>query len=181
MYDKRYKGRNRDYNRHHLREAKCWNEQGSTSLPVMFLNDLHRVSSLQRIETSSLLFVSPMSHSRPLLQLPAQEVLDEIAVRFQTELQKKNLSRYRIVLTSGTRSQASQATLQKVNTNAASETAHWYGYTFDIAYDVFIKRYFWEDDVPSPVLLRNWIPFFVECEKKGKYGCWERGDKLVFI
>ena len=116
-----------------------------------------------------------MSHSRPLLQLPAQEVLDEIAVRFQTELQKKNLSRYRIVLTSGTRSQASQATLQKVNTNAASETAHWYGYTFDIAYDVFIKRYFWEDDVPSPVLMRTLDTVLRRMREEGKI--WVLGER----
>ena len=59
------------------------------------------------------------------------------------------------MLTSGTRSRQSQAILQQVNTNAASETAHWYGYTFDVAYDVFIKRYFWEDDVPVDVLVQT--------------------------
>jgi|GEM_PF-4697913 len=175
QYEKKYRGRNRDYNRHHLKAAQCWNLRDDTDLPTASLAGLSTLSSLRKIETSSMLVVSPMRHSRPVLHLAALEILDEIAVRFQTELQKKGLSRYRIVLTSGTRSRQSQATLQKVNSNAASETAHWYGYTFDIAYNVFIKRYFWEPDVPAPVLVKTLDSVLRTMRSENKI--WVLGEK----
>ena len=137
-----YRGRNRDFNRHHLRAAQCWDTNFSMRLPTEELFALHAVAGLEQVTDNSLWLVAPMTHSRPLLAGPAHDALKEIAQLFQQKLSERELPPYRIILTSGTRSRASQARLEKVNSNAASTTAHWYGYTFDIAYNEFVHPYF---------------------------------------
>ena len=137
-----YRGKNRDFNRHHLRSAKCWDTRFSMRLPAEELFALHAVAGLEQVTDNSLWLVAPMTHSRPLLAGPAHDALKEIAQLFQQKLSERGLPPYRIILTSGTRSRGSQARLEKVNSNAASQTAHWYGYTFDIAYNEFVHPYF---------------------------------------
>ena len=96
--------------------------------------------------------VSSMTHSRPLLRPKGEELLEDISMLFQKNLVDQGLSPYRVVVTSGTRSIRSQSKLEKVNDNAASESAHWYGYTFDISFGTFVKKHFWSSSVDGNVL-----------------------------
>ena len=126
----------RDRNAKHLKAAKCWKKKKQLALPVDSLDDLKQVDGLEPF-SSDVVVVDPMSHSRALLLPEANELLEELGREFQAELKKRNLPKHRLIVTSMTRSKESQAQLEKTNVNAASDTAHWYGTTFDITY----KRY----------------------------------------
>ena len=147
-----YRGTNRNRNTLHLKSARCWETNLPSALPVLDIEELESLPDLNEIETNSLFIVSSMTHSRPLLRPKGEELLERIASRFQKNLKSKGLSPYRVVFTSGTRSIRSQAKLEKVNDNAASESAHWYGYTFDISFGTFVKKYFWSPSVDGDVL-----------------------------
>ena len=150
--DKGYRGTNRNRNKHHLRAARCWEKNLPSELPVLDIEELSLLDDLNLIETNSLFVVSSMTHSRPLLRPKGEELLEDISFLFQKNLVDKGLSPYRVVVTSGTRSIRSQAKLEKVNDNAASESAHWYGYTFDISFGTFVKKHFWSSSVDGNVL-----------------------------
>lgn len=149
---KGYQERYKDKNSRHLEAAQCWDKKYPSVLPLFDIDKLALLSELKSIQSSELLIVSPMRYSRPLLQEEAVQILEEIARRFQKKLQSAELPMYRIVLTSGTRSIKSQSSLEKVNDNAATESAHWYGYTFDISFGTFVKRQFWSSSVSGDVL-----------------------------
>ena len=149
---KGYKARYKDRNHRHLEAAQCWDRKKPSALPLFDIEKLSLLSELKPVHNNMLFFVSDMTHSRPLLQGEAVDVLEEISRRFQEKLEYKGLPVYRIILTSATRSIHSQALLEKVNDNAAKESAHWYGYTFDISFATFIKKYFWSVSVPGDVL-----------------------------
>lgn len=149
---KGYRGSNRSRNRHHLKSARCWETNLPSELPVLDIEELSSLADLNEIETNSLFVVSSMTHSRPLLRPKGEELLNTISTLFQKNLSARGLSSYRIVVTSGTRSIRSQAKLEKVNDNAASESAHWYGYTFDISFGIFVKKHFWSPKVDGDTL-----------------------------
>ena len=149
---KGYRSKYKDKNSRHLEAAQCWDKKHPSALPLFDIEKLSLLSELHSIQSNEHLIVSPMRYSRPLLQAEAIDVLQEIAQRFQKKLQSAQLPMYRIVLTSGTRSIHSQSSLEKVNDNAATESAHWYGYTFDISFGTFIKQHFWSETVSGDVL-----------------------------
>ena len=150
-----YRGKNRDFNRHHLKAARCWAKNNPLHLPAESLLELETHIGLQNLSDNQYFILASMSHSRPVLAPPAQQMLNEIGMLFQKKLRAQGLPPYRFILTSGTRSRASQASLEKVNSNAASTTAHWFGYTFDIAYNEFVKPHFWASDVDGALLKKT--------------------------
>jgi hypothetical protein len=179
---KGYRGRNRDRNSHHLKAARCWAKNIPSALPVQNIEELSWKDELSSIQSNSLFIVSSMTYSRPLLQPNTISLLEEIATRFQDELSKRGLPHYRIILTSGTRSIRSQAQLEQVNDSAASESAHWYGYTFDISFGTFVKKHFWSSHVEGDILkdILNQILSEFRSEKK----IWviaERGPSCFHI
>ena len=179
---KGYKGKNRNRNTHHLKAARCWEKNLPSALPVLDIEELSSLTDLNLIETNPRFIVSSMTYSRPLLRPKGEELLESIATRFQKNLAQKDLSLYRLVVTSGTRSIRSQAQLEKINDNAASESAHWYGYTFDISFGTFVKQHFWSPAVDGDVLKQTLDTTLSQMRKNGKI--WviaERGPSCFHI
>ena len=165
---KGYKGKNRNRNTHHLKSARCWEKNLPSALPVLDIEELSLLSDVNEIETNPLFVVSSMTHSRPLLRPKGEELLESIATQFQKSLVQQGLSPYRVVVTSGTRSIRSQAKLEKVNDNAASESAHWYGYTFDISFGTFVKKHFWSAAVDGDILKETLDKTLSQMREKGE-------------
>lgn len=88
-------------------------------------------------DSTNLWIVRHLDHSEPLLTPRARDVLDDVARRFQQRLADMGLPPYRLEVTSVLRTAAQQADLRRTNPNAAAETTHSYGTTFDIAYSAF--------------------------------------------
>ena len=150
-----YRGRNRDFNRRHLKAARCWADRYPLQLPTESLQALETHEGLEAVSDNRYFILASMSHSRPMLAQPAHKLLNEIGQLFQAKLKEQGFPPYRFILTSGTRSRGSQASLEKVNSNAASTTAHWFGYTFDIAYNEFVKPHFLAADVEGSILKKT--------------------------
>lgn len=165
---KGYRGKNMNRNTLHLKAARCWETNLPSALPVLDIEELSSLSDLNEIQTNSQFIVSSMTHSRPLLRPKGEDLLERIASRFQKNLLQKGLSPYRVVVTSGTRSIRSQAKLERFNDNAASESAHWYGYTFDISFGTFVKKYFWSPAVDGDVLKQILDKTLSQMRKKGE-------------
>ena len=99
---------------------------------------LAEAGKLVRLETNDLYVVEPMTYSVPYVTPDAAHLLETIGVRFQERLVERGLPPFRIVITSGTRSEENQAALRRVNSNAASLSSHQFGTTVDLHYRSFV-------------------------------------------
>lgn len=80
--------------------------------------------------------IEKLTHSKAFLNNRAKTVLERIASKF---LDENNAT---ITVTSLTRSEESQASLRRVNSNAAKgESSHNYGASFDLSYTKFNNKY----------------------------------------
>lgn len=94
--------------------------------------------ALVRLETNAWYVVEPMTYSVPYVTPDAARLLETIARRFQERLAERGLPPFRIVITSGTRSEENQAALRRVNGNAAALSSHQFGTTVDLHYRRFV-------------------------------------------
>ncbi len=123
-----------DNNTLHLQAAQ-------TLQPTPFkgaLNEQER-SLLALVETNPFYKVDKLTHSIPYLVPEAKMLLDHIGEDFNIALETKGIPAYRIIVTSLTRTQDQQRKLSHKNINAATESSHSYGTTFDIAWSRFDK------------------------------------------
>lgn len=89
-------------------------------------------------DTNELWALHNLNYSVPYVTPSAQAMIAEIGTRFQQELDSLHVPRYRLVITSATRTPEKQAALRRVNANASNvESAHEFGTTVDIAYRRF--------------------------------------------
>lgn len=95
---------------------------------------------LVKVTNSKYYIVNKLGHSHPYLTPKAKKLLDEIGKRFYKKLIEKGKGRYYFRVSSLLRTQESQKNLGKSNSNAAQNSAHLYGTTFDIAYKNVIKK-----------------------------------------
>ncbi|QHC84891.1 hypothetical protein AS589_08960 [Empedobacter brevis] len=80
--------------------------------------------------------IEKLTHSKAFLNNRAKSVLEKIASKF---LDENNAT---ITVTSLTRSEESQASLRRVNSNAAKgDSSHNYGASFDLSYTKFNNKY----------------------------------------
>lgn len=93
--------------------------------------------ALVRIETNPLYGLRRLQYSLPYVTPSAANLLDRIGHRFHEALDSAGLPPYRFLVTSVTRSTEDQKALQSTNANAASESSHEYGTTFDLHYEQF--------------------------------------------
>jgi hypothetical protein len=107
--------------------------------PRAELDRLLRDGRLVRIADSTELWVvRELDHSTPYLTPDAAALLREMAERFQAELARLRIPRYRLEVTSALRSADDQERLRRVNPNAAtSVSTHQFATTFDVAYSAF--------------------------------------------
>lgn len=123
-----------DSNNMHLEAAK--------RLGIDPVNDLHGTYFLKRpivkIESNQYYAVDTLHHSEPFLVPEAALLLTEIGRNFIDSLHSRGGRDYKVKVTSLLRTPESVARLRKVNVNAAEESAHEYGTTFDISYISFV-------------------------------------------
>jgi hypothetical protein len=125
---------------------------------------------LVKVSNSKYYVVNQLGHSHPYLTPKAKKLLDEIGVRFYKKLEQKGMGRYFFRISSLLRTQESQRNLSRSNSNAAQNSAHIYGTTFDIAYKTVMKStLFWVrrpvEDAPVIKILSETIG---ELKKEGR-------------
>lgn len=130
-----YKGSFGDLNDTHLLSARrigidpvsCRREAETSRGRVfhVFTNNSYKIDSL--------------THSIPYLVPQACLLLYKIGCNFQDSLGRKGLNPYRVIVTSVLRTKEDVRRLRKRNGNASLNSAHFYGTTFDIAYNRFDK------------------------------------------
>lgn len=132
----------RDYNDVHLRWAKR-NGVSPFKTTQEFKDEIKDMVSsrrLEKISTNKYYVVKSLSHSHPYLTPRTANLLEDLGKRFRKKLDDNGMSHYSYEITSLLRTKESQRNLSRSNVNAASNTSHMYGTTFDIAYRSVVKR-----------------------------------------
>jgi hypothetical protein len=83
-----------------------------------------------------------LSHSHPYLTPEAAQLLEDIGKRFRKKLDENDMGNYAYHISSLLRTKESQKNLSRSNVNAASNTSHLYGTSFDIPYRSVVKKPF---------------------------------------
>ena len=96
-------------------------------------------SSLVELTDTDTYVIDSLTHSIPYLIPSAKELLDDIGQAFQDSLASKGLNPYKLVVTSVLRTKEDVAALSKNNLNAAENSTHCYGTTFDLGYWRYVK------------------------------------------
>ena len=97
-------------------------------------NQLVADGKLVKVSSNSGYYVRTLSHSVPYLVPKAEVLLDDIA----NEFQKISGTKAKFGVTSVLRTKEDVKKLQKVNSNATTNSCHCYGTTFDISYSSFV-------------------------------------------
>ena len=117
----------------------------------------HRADELVYIGDNPYYHVRPLNHSIPYLVPSAATLLEEIGRSFLDSLTMKGYAFQQLVVTSVLRTDADVAQLRTRNRNAAAESAHSYGTTFDISYTHFLPL------VAPSQHLRKADPYTLKC------------------
>lgn len=83
--------------------------------------------------------VEELTYSIPFLIPEAVHLLEDIGRNFCDSLKSLNAPRYKILVTSVTRTEEDVKKLKRRNTNASSNSAHSYGTTFDVSWNRYPK------------------------------------------
>ena len=96
---------------------------------------------LVRIKPNKYYNIRRLTHSYPYLTPEARDLLNLIGKHFQANLQAEGLPKYKFQISSLLRTIEFQRQLTRQNVNATyGLSAHYYGTTFDIAYDKYDRR-----------------------------------------
>lgn len=109
-------------------------EPFDTREDVISLYEIQMDGQLAEVSTNSLYYVCPLYYSSPFLVPKAERLLEDIAREFQ----KISGTNAKFAVTSLLRTKEDVKRLQKVNSNAITNSCHCYGTTFDISYAMFI-------------------------------------------
>lgn len=108
--------------------------------PITSRSDLGRTSrQLMWVDDNKYYEVDRLTHSVPYLVPRASAVLMAIAMNFSDSLEAKGIGPHKLIVTSVLRTQNDVKRLRKSNANASLNSAHFYGTTFDISYNRFVK------------------------------------------
>lgn len=116
-----------------------------------------RADELVYIGDNPYFHVRPLNHSIPYLVPHAATLLEEIGRSFLDSLTLKGYGFQQLVVTSVLRTDVDVAQLRQRNRNAAAESAHSYGTTFDISYTHFLPL------LAASQRLRNADPYTLKC------------------
>lgn len=116
-----------------------------------------RADELVYIGDNPYFHVRPLNHSIPYLVPSAATLLEEIGRSFLDSLTLKGYGFQQLVVTSVLRTDVDVAQLRQRNRNAAAESAHSYGTTFDISYTHFLPL------LAASQRLRNADPYTLKC------------------
>lgn len=119
-----------DLNDLHLQAAKK-----NGIIPPRTREDAENVKNkLQKIKSSKTYEVIELKHSIPYLVPKAADLLDLIGENFRDSLDNLNAPRYKLIVTSLTRTSEDVSKLRKRNVNSSANSAHVYGTTMDISW-----------------------------------------------
>lgn len=140
------------------------------------------VYGLVTIANSDNYKLAHLTHSVPYLTPAAADLLNTIAFNFTDSLVKKDMTRYRVIVTSVLRTGEDVRQLVKVNRNASPNSAHCRATTFDIAYKTFDKLDRDGADVPAYVLEAVLAEVLRDLRQQGLcYVIYERGQCCFHI
>ena len=151
-----YNGRSFDYakrfadtNIQHLSAAQ---NIGLSSPPANRQEAQRMHMQLYEVRSNQNFIIEELTHSMPYLVPVAFRRLDAIGKEWEDILERNDLPHYRFRITSILRSGEDIEKLRKTNSNAAQNSAHNYGTTFDIAYWHYDKvtrtnKYMTEDNL----------------------------------
>ncbi len=111
-------------------------------------NELVSDGKLEKVTNGNQYIIGRLGHSHPYLVPEAANLLDDIGKRFRKKLDENDKGNYYFRVSSLLRTAESQKKLSRSNSNAAQQSAHLYGTTFDIPYTSVIKK-------PLPWIRRN--------------------------
>lgn len=133
------------------------------------------LSTLALIESNPFYRVDRLTHSIPYLIPEAKTLLDQIGEDFTIALQERGIPPYRIIVTSLTRTQQQQQRLSKRNVNAASESSHSYGTTFDISWSRFDKVHKQSEHISDAILKKVLASILQQYQKAHR--CYIKHEK----
>ena len=135
IYDVKFAQEFNDLNETQLRVA-----QAIGVPPVADRQEAERLKArLVELADTDTYAIDSLTHSIPYLIPSAKELLDDIGSAFQDSLASKGLNPYKLVVTSALRTKEDVAALSKGNINAAENSTHCYGTTFDLGYWRYVK------------------------------------------
>jgi len=137
-----------DLNDLHIKAARAVG--GSPYKSRADIDERHR---LKELATNEHYHLAKLTHSLPLLEPKAIDLLEQIGKNFRDSLKSKSATDHKIIVTSVLRTQEDIKGLQKKNSNSSSNSAHLYGTTFDIAHGRFERMAEVGEDI-NPQLLR---------------------------
>ena len=97
------------------------------------------VKRLVEIGDTDLYSVDELTHSIPFLIPSAAELLERIGLNFRDSLASKGLNPNKLVVTSILRTEEDIRKLRQGNLNAAENSTHCYGTTFDLSYWHYVR------------------------------------------
>lgn len=95
---------------------------------------------LKEISSNKYYELDELTHSIPWLVPQAYSLLDRIGINFSDSLKSRNAPRYKLIVTSVTRTREDVTRLGSTNINASMNSTHLYGTTFDISWKRFRKE-----------------------------------------
>ena len=131
--------------------------------------------------------IDPLTHSIPYLCTGAARELETIGEAWADLLERNNLPHYQFILTSVLRTQEDVQKLRKSgNVNAADQSAHCFGTTFDITYTRFEKAdksdmYMVEDNLKlalAQILLNEQRAGHIYVKYENKQACFHITSRL---
>lgn len=136
--------RYKDYNDRHIASAKKLGIKPFKTEKAYreSKDELVANGDLRKISDSRFYVVNKLGHSHPYLVPKAAKLLEDIGKRFNEKLEEADKDKYYFRVSSLLRTGESQKQLSRTNGNAASESSHLYGTSFDIAYKNVIKKPF---------------------------------------
>lgn len=107
--------------------------------PITDLRTAYSISTpIREVRTCKDFHIDKLSHSMPYLVPEAERLLHDIGRSFSDTIRARGGKRYKIKVTSLTRTDVTVRSLRRRNSNATQESAHRFGTTFDISYSKFI-------------------------------------------
>ncbi|MGN1245487.1 MAG: DUF5715 family protein [Muribaculaceae bacterium] len=107
--------------------------------PITDLRTAYAITTpIREVRTCKDFHIDKLSHSMPYLVPEAERLLHDIGRSFSDTIRARGGKRYKIKVTSLTRTDVTVRRLRRRNSNATQESAHRYGTTFDISYSKFI-------------------------------------------
>lgn len=135
----RFKGSYKSFNDLHDLHLSAAKRKGIT--PMQNRGDtINRMDQLVKLPLELDTYkIDKLKYSVPFLVSDASKLLVKIGLNFKDSLQSKKLPRYKIIVTSITRTLDDVESLTKRNSNASDNSAHCFGTTFDISWRRFEK------------------------------------------